>query len=124
MSFLDPVAPELPALDLEHLHRATFADRALEREVLTLFLERAPVLLDQLRRRTDAELRRYAAHTLLGSARGIGAPALVHQVELFALQRGGRDGGLNDLPAGLEAEFERLRAAVQARLAALSSPAD
>src|SRR5262245_10587059 len=65
---------ELPApvLDLAHLARMTLGERALEHEVLTLFDRQADMLLVRMaseQPRVVAAL----AHTLAGSASGIGA---------------------------------------------------
>jgi HPt (histidine-containing phosphotransfer) domain-containing protein len=69
-----PLAPEGPALDLDHLERMTLGERELEREVLTLFAQQSADLLVRLEKlpREGASL----AHTLKGSARGIGAFAV------------------------------------------------
>jgi HPt (histidine-containing phosphotransfer) domain-containing protein len=69
-----PLAPEGPALDLDHLERMTLGERELEREVLMLFVQQSADLLARLEKlpREGASL----AHTLKGSARGIGAFAV------------------------------------------------
>lgn len=67
------VAPPLaPVLDLAHLARMTVGDRSLEREVLALFDLQADTLLARM---ASQEPRVVAAlaHTLAGSASGIGA---------------------------------------------------
>jgi HPt (histidine-containing phosphotransfer) domain-containing protein len=69
-----PLAPEGPVLDLDHLQRMTLGERELEREVLMLFAQQSADLLARLEKlpREGASL----AHTLKGSARGIGAFAV------------------------------------------------
>ena len=69
-----PLAPEGPVLDLDHLERMTLGERELEREVLMLFAQQSADLLARLEKlpREGASL----AHTLKGSARGIGAFAV------------------------------------------------
>jgi HPt (histidine-containing phosphotransfer) domain-containing protein len=59
-------------IDLVHLARMTLGDRSLEREVLQLFVRQASMLL---RRMQGAESATVAtlAHTLKGSAQGLGA---------------------------------------------------
>jgi HPt (histidine-containing phosphotransfer) domain-containing protein len=59
-------------IDLVHLARMTLGDRGLEREVLALFDRQATILVARMR---DAEPGAVAsvAHTLKGSARGVGA---------------------------------------------------
>jgi len=60
------------AIDFEHLARMTFGERNLEREVLTLFDRQAGILISRMRDATPEVVSAYA-HTLKGSARGIGA---------------------------------------------------
>jgi len=64
--------PLAPALDLAHLARMTLGERALEREVIGLFDRQADLLLARM---ASGEPRVVAAlaHTLAGSASGIGA---------------------------------------------------
>jgi HPt (histidine-containing phosphotransfer) domain-containing protein len=61
------------AIDLAHLERATFGDRGLAREVLRLFDKRCDTLLREIVHAPDAGFRIFAAHTLKGAAKGIGA---------------------------------------------------
>jgi HPt (histidine-containing phosphotransfer) domain-containing protein len=61
-----------PAIDVEHLARMTLGERSLEREVLELFGRQADLLLPRIRR-GDPALAAASAHTLKGSAVGIGA---------------------------------------------------
>lgn len=67
-----PLAPNEDALDLAHLARMTFGESGLEREVLALFNQQAEMLLGRM---TGGErgIAATAAHTLKGSARGVGA---------------------------------------------------
>ena len=60
------------AIDRAHLARTTFGDRALEREVLQLFDRQAELLLARMRSGNPQALAALA-HTLRGSASGIGA---------------------------------------------------
>ena len=60
-------------VDLVHLSRITFGDRALEREVLGLFLRQSVIQLDRLKTARTVEGFGTAAHLLKGSAQGIGA---------------------------------------------------
>ena len=60
-------------VDLVHLSRQTMGDRDLEREVLALFERQSEMMLQRLRNATCARNWSEAAHTLKGSARGIGA---------------------------------------------------
>lgn len=63
-----------PALfDAAHLARYTLGDTELERDVLTMFFEQAALLHARLADAHSNEAWRDAAHSLKGSARGIGA---------------------------------------------------
>jgi HPt (histidine-containing phosphotransfer) domain-containing protein len=67
----DETRPEA-ALDLEHLRRMTLGEPMLEREVLALFDQQAGLLLSRMQDAAPAVVAA-CAHTLKGSARGIGA---------------------------------------------------
>jgi len=60
-------------VDLTHLSRQTFGDHALERDVLVLFERQSQAMIERLRGATTAKNWAEAAHTLKGSALGIGA---------------------------------------------------
>jgi len=64
---------EVPAIDFDHLRRFTLGDVSLEREVLGLFRDQARSSLARLRAASDDAAWREIAHTLKGSAAGIGA---------------------------------------------------
>jgi HPt (histidine-containing phosphotransfer) domain-containing protein len=66
----------LKAFDIDLLRRYTFEDAALERELLGLFLGQLPLLVSQLAEAKGQSEWHMAAHTLKGSARSVGAPAL------------------------------------------------
>ena len=69
----DPApASAAPAIDRAHLAQMTFGDPVLERELLQLF-DRQAVLLMTRMRASDATVLATLAHTLKGSALGIGA---------------------------------------------------
>ena len=59
-------------IDLVHLSRMTLGDRGLEREVLALFDRQATVLVSRMRSASPGSVTT-VAHTLKGSARGVGA---------------------------------------------------
>ncbi|MFJ5488775.1 Hpt domain-containing protein [Hansschlegelia beijingensis] len=61
------------AIDVVHLNRQTMGDRSLEREVLELFRRQARILLFRFENLTNPAERADVAHTLKGSARGVGA---------------------------------------------------
>ena len=60
------------AIDTAHLARMTLGERGLEREVLALFDRQAELLLPRIRSGGPA-VAAASAHTLKGSAVGIGA---------------------------------------------------
>jgi HPt (histidine-containing phosphotransfer) domain-containing protein len=93
----------LKAFDIEHLRRYTFEDPDLERELLGLFQDQLPALIERLEKASDRTEWRLASHTLKGSARSVGAPALA----ALALEL--EDMGYQDLPA------ERARLAIMLR---------
>ena len=68
-------------IDETHLERMTLGDRRLEREVLELFVRQTTIMLGRI---VGAELAlaAAAAHTLKGSARGIGAWRVARAAEL------------------------------------------
>jgi Hpt domain-containing protein len=66
------LAPDQPAIDLAQLSRMTLGERSLEQEVLTLFDLQADILLARMRCEVPNAVAGLA-HTLTGSARGVGA---------------------------------------------------
>jgi HPt (histidine-containing phosphotransfer) domain-containing protein len=66
------IAPVEQPIDLDHLQRMTLGERSLEREVLLLFARQADMLMGRMRKARPS-VAAAAAHTLKGSARGIGA---------------------------------------------------
>jgi HPt (histidine-containing phosphotransfer) domain-containing protein len=77
-------------IDRGHLARMTFGDRSLEREVLGLFDRQATILIERMRGGEPAAVASLA-HTLKGSAAGIGA------------DRVARTAGAAEMAAGLTA---------------------
>lgn len=71
-----------PAVDLEHLHQYTSGDLALESEIYGLFREQVRIWLRLLVVDGDAEGWAAAAHSLKGSARGLGAHQLAAACEV------------------------------------------
>lgn len=78
------------AIDVGHLNRQTMGDRSLEHEVLELFRRQARILLFRFEALTNPVERADVAHTLQGSARGVGA----HRVAFAAaeVERAARSG--------------------------------
>ena len=78
------LAPDDRPIDLVHLARTTLGDRALEREVLQLFDRQSDILIARMRTATPAAVAALA-HTLKGSARGIGAWRVARAAELLEI---------------------------------------
>jgi HPt (histidine-containing phosphotransfer) domain-containing protein len=68
------------AIDTEHLSRMTLGELTLQREVLALFDRQADMLLPRIREGAPATAAA-SAHTLKGSAVGIGAFKVARAVE-------------------------------------------
>src|SRR3989442_14741317 len=71
-SVAPPLVPVEHSIDLAHLARMTLGEPSLEREVLSLFDRQAAMLLARMGNAPPA-VAAALAHTLKGSARGIGA---------------------------------------------------
>ncbi|WP_020177941.1 Hpt domain-containing protein [Methylopila sp. M107] len=69
------------AIDVGHLTRQTMGDRSLEREVLELFRRQSRILMFRLEALTAPKDRAGVAHTLKGSARGVGASRVAFAAE-------------------------------------------
>ncbi len=63
-------------INREHLAKYTLGDAELEREILQLFVDQLPRLLNQLAEATTDRDWYVAAHSLKGSARAVGAERL------------------------------------------------
>jgi HPt (histidine-containing phosphotransfer) domain-containing protein len=102
-------------LDETHLARMTLGDRRLEREVLELFVRQTTIILGRI---VGAEpgLAAAAAHTLKGSARGIGAWRVAHAAELVESAANG-EGPKGDGAAMDEAVTELKSASLEASAA-------
>jgi HPt (histidine-containing phosphotransfer) domain-containing protein len=96
------------AIDRRHLARMTLGDRSLEQEVLQLFDRQASLLIKRMRnvdRAGDGAAIGALAHTLKGSAAGIGAGEVARAAE--AAER-----AAVLAPADLSATIDRLAQAV------------
>jgi HPt (histidine-containing phosphotransfer) domain-containing protein len=71
---------EDPPIDRTHLFRMTLGDHALEREVLALFDRQTDMLIERMRE-VDPSCVAALAHTLKGSARGVGAWPMARAAE-------------------------------------------
>lgn len=100
-----PLVPGGRPIDLVHLSRMTLGDRALERDVLGLFDRQIGFLMERIET-AESRVAAAAAHTLKGSAQGIGAFALAKvaaQVEEAATSGdvSGRREGTENLRAAI-----------------------
>jgi HPt (histidine-containing phosphotransfer) domain-containing protein len=112
LPILVPVSQQAtgPAIDMAHLARITLGDLELANEVLQLFARQADLLLGRMR---DAEPRGVAtlAHTLCGSARGVGAWRVAAAAELLE-QEANRDGQIASALARLRDTVGEARRAI------------
>ena len=83
-------------VDLVHLARQSLGDRSLELEILGLFASQSELYMSRLANAKTAEERKMAAHTILGSARGIGAWDVAKEAQAIEL-----DGKVKSDLAGL-----------------------
>ncbi len=105
------------AIDEAHLKRMTLGDDRLEREVLQIFVRQSAMMLGRISGRQPGAVAT-AAHTLVGSARGVGAWRVAGAAE--RLERASRDGSedeVGDAIAELKAASLEATAAIGARLA-------
>ena len=79
--------PTEPAIDVAHLGRMTFGEKGLEAEVLQLFDRQAGMLLARIEAASTEAVASFA-HTLKGSARGIGAWQVAKAAEAVELAPG------------------------------------
>ena len=77
------LAPDDRPIDLVHLARMTLGERSLEREVLQLFDRQSTLLVARMRSAPPAAIAALA-HTLKGSARGIGAWRVARAADIRA----------------------------------------
>lgn len=102
LAMLQPIAPEVSSfepddrpIDLVHLARMTFGERSLEREVLQLFDRQSTLLLARMRSAAPAGIVTLA-HTLKGSARGIGAWRIARAAEVLEVAGAAEKGAALD----------------------------
>jgi len=87
-STMPAAAPVEPAIDVQHLSRMTLGERSLEREVLSLFDRQVEILLPRIRQAAPAAAAALA-HTLKGSALGIGAWQVARAAEAVEQAKNG-----------------------------------
>ena len=101
-------------LDEHHLRRMTLGDESLEREVLQVFARQITLMLKRI---TCAEPGHAAAaaHTLKGSACGLGAWRVADAAERLEQAAAGL-GNLSEAIAELEIAGDEVQGAIKARL--------
>jgi HPt (histidine-containing phosphotransfer) domain-containing protein len=98
-------------IDLVHLARMTLGDRGLEREVLALFDRQATVLVARMRASPPAAVTS-VAHTLKGSARGVGAWQVAAAAEAVEVVAAAGEGDLSAAIGRLATVAEEARAVI------------
>jgi HPt (histidine-containing phosphotransfer) domain-containing protein len=112
-----PLVPDERPIDVEHLFRMTLGDHHLEREVLQLFDHQAGMLMERISQSSRSErcepgIVAAAAHTMKGSARGIGAWQLARAAEAVENAALGPQPGLAKTVTALSACVDEARAAI------------
>jgi HPt (histidine-containing phosphotransfer) domain-containing protein len=102
------LAPDDRPIDLVHLARMTLGERSLEREVLSLFDRQSTLLLARMRSAAPAGILTLA-HTLKGSARGIGAWRVARAAEALEVADAANGGAALD---ALDAATNEARALI------------
>jgi HPt (histidine-containing phosphotransfer) domain-containing protein len=111
-------------IDEDHLRRMTLGDRNLEREVLEIFARQTVLLLKRMAGMESVPAAA-AAHTLKGSARGVGAWRVARAAEGVEQAAGeGRRAAMQAAIAELESASSEARAAIGSRLAGDADGAD
>ena len=102
-------------IDEDHLGRMTLGDRRLEREVLEIFVRQTVIMLERIAGAEPA-LAAATAHTLSGSARGIGAWRVARAAEHLERVASGKSGA-----AALDEAVEELKSATRQASAAIAA---
>ena len=106
---------ESGVIDRVHLSRITFNDRSLEREVLQLFDRQAELLMGRIHRSEPAAVATLA-HTLKGSAIGIGAGRVARAAASAELVASSAPGDCEHAIRHLAQAVEEARAQIAALL--------
>ena len=103
-------------IDDDHLGRMTLGDRRLEREVLEIFVRQVDIVAELLAHANRDEAA-MAAHTMKGSARGIGAWLMASAAERLEHAAGaGNRADLGEATEGLRTASLEAKAVIGARL--------
>ena len=104
-------------IDVAHLRLMTFGEKALEAEVLALFKRQADMLLARMQQ-APPQAGAAFAHTLVGSARGVGAWRVAAAAETVELAAHDEDAdAVTGALRRLEVALDEARAAIGAMLA-------
>ena len=114
-SLLSAAGSQRAVIDEDHLGRMTLGDRRLEREVLEIFVRQTVIMLERIAGAEPA-LAAAAAHTLTGSARGIGAWRMARAAEQLERVASGKSGA-----AVLDEAVEELKSAAMEASAAIAA---
>ena len=104
------LVPDDRPIDLVHLARTTLGDRSLEREILQLFDRQSTLLIARMRSAAPGGIATLA-HTLKGSARGIGAWRVARAAEALELA-GSADADVGSALDRLAAASDEARAVI------------
>ena len=103
-------------IDEAHLKRMTLGDRGLERELLNIFVRQSATILDRVASH-DLVATAAAAHTMIGSARGIGAWRVARAAEQLERAVGqGDEESVDEAIAALKSASAEVSAAIAARI--------
>ncbi|MDP6829689.1 MAG: Hpt domain-containing protein [Alphaproteobacteria bacterium] len=97
-----------PAIDMVHLGSYTQGDRAMELELLTLFMTSAQEYIDTMAA-SEGEAWWTAAHSLKGVALGVGAGEIATLAEAGEAYRDSEPSVRHDHVAAMRAALQRVR---------------
>lgn len=106
-----PLVPDDQPIDFPHLFRMTLGDHSLQREVLQLFDRQAEMLIARMAAAESATVAALA-HTLKGSARGIGAWNVASAAEAVEVAASAGPEGLRPAIVALSQAAFEVRAAI------------
>jgi HPt (histidine-containing phosphotransfer) domain-containing protein len=106
-----PLAPDAHPIDRAHLFRMTLGDHQLECEVLQLFDQQAGMLIARMAEVEPAGVAALA-HTLQGSARGIGAWGVARAAEALEIAARGKSDQVAPAMNALSAATTETRRAI------------
>jgi HPt (histidine-containing phosphotransfer) domain-containing protein len=106
-----PLAPDAHPIDRTHLFRMTLGDHQLECEVLQLFDQQAGMLMARMAEVEPAGIAALA-HTLQGSARGIGAWGVARAAEALEAAARAKSNDLEPAIGVLSAATSETRRAI------------